>query len=223
MEDKSRQTREEFPGNSYTKIKRKPPGESKSKEAVPSPTEKKGRVHEKKKTIGERIAENFLATDREEIQDHVLFDFLVPGIKTIIEDIVHMILFGSGADSRIIRERGESRPRYVSYDKKYDERRRRNDEYITHRASRRPELTFDRRSDAEQVLSGMFEFIDDYGQVTLKDFYNIVADVTDGNISVSTDYTMTRYGWRDLSAAAIVAVRGGYLLKLPRADVVERR
>lgn len=221
MMEEQKKKNDEFPGNSYTNIKPRP-------QDVPKPADKKdgakkGRVTEKKKTIGERIADNFLATDKEEIQEHVLFDFIIPGIKTIIEDIVHMILYGGDGDSRIRRDRGESRPRYVSYDRKYEDRRSR-DEYVPHRASRHPELIFNRRSDAEQVLSGMCEYIDDYGKATLKDFYNVVFEVTDGDIDVPTDYTMTRYGWRNLAQASVVKVRDrgrdGYLLRMPKAEVI---
>ena len=212
---------EQFPSNSYRNIK--PAKKEESPPAVKSKGQndgKKGRVTEKKKTIGERIAENFISTDKEEIREHVVFDVIIPVIKTVIEDIVHMFLYGGGSDSRIIRERGESRPRYVYYSQKSDDRRRRDDEPISHRGNRRPELIFNRRSDAEQVLSGMCEFIDDYGKATRKDFYNVVFEVSDGELNFPTDYTMTRYGWRDLSTASVVQVREGYLLKMPRAEVL---
>lgn len=224
MEDNKKPTQEEYPGNIYTTPRIKPPAQPQKQMPVKEePEKKKGRVTEKKKSFGERIAENFLATDKEEIQDHIVYDFLIPGIKNVIEDIVHMILFGGRADSRIVRERGESRPRYVSYDKKYQtETKRRDDEYILKRGDRRPELVFNRKSDAEQVLSGLCEYIDDYGKVTLKDFYNIVTEVTEGDINIPTDYTMTRYGWTSMATSSVVAVRGGYLLRVPKAEVIER-
>lgn len=212
--------REEFPGNSYTDIK------PRKQDDIPNNSEgekkKKGRVHDRKKTVGERIADSFLATDKEEIREHLLFDWFIPGIKTIVEDIVHMILYGDAVrgDGRIRRDRGESSLRRVSYNSIYDEKRRRDDEYISRRGSRRPELTFDRRSDAEQVLSGISELIDEYGRATMKDFYNIVSEVTYGDIDIPTDYTMTRYGWTNLSAASVVHVRDGYLLKMPKAEVL---
>ena len=214
--------REEFPGNSYTDIKPRKEDDISKK---PSDDKKnKGRVHDRKKTVGERIADSFLATDKEEIREHLLFDWFIPGIKTIVEDIVHMILYGDAArgDGRIRRDRGESSLRRVSYNSIYDEKRRRDDEYISRRGSRRPELTFDRRSDAEQVLSGVSELIEEYGQATMKDFYNIVSEVTYGDIDIPTDYTMTRYGWTNLSAASVVHVRDGYLLKMPKAEVIGR-
>lgn len=207
---------ENLPGNSYTKIS------PKTSEPKKGEKDRKGRVTEKKKTVGERIADNFLATDGEEIREHVLFDFLIPGIKTIIEDIVHMILFGGKGDSRISRDRGESRPRYVEYNRSFDDKRKRSDEFVSRRGSRHPELIFTRRSDAEQVMSGMLEYIEDYGRATLKDFYNVVFEVSEGEIDIPTDYTMTRYGWYDLKAARVTHVREGYLLQMPKTEVIGR-
>lgn len=217
--------KEEFPGNPYTNIKPKNTGDGEAGAAkLPVKKQERGRVKEKRKTVGERIAESFLATDKEEIREHVLFDWIIPGIKTVIEDLVHMILYGdaSRSDGRIRRDRGESKMRKIPYNSMFDDPRRSDDPYISQRGSRRPELIFDRKADAEQVLSGMCEYIDDYGKVTMKEFYNIVAEVTDGYIDIPTSYTQTRYGWYDASGISIIHVRDGYLLKVPKAEVIDR-
>ncbi len=202
-----------FPANNYTDIKPRP-----KKDTIAG----KGKVREKKKTVGERIADDFLATDGEELKEHFIFDWLIPGIKTIVEDIVHMLLYGSGSRGDIRRERGESRIRRTPYNSIYDGRRRQNDEYVSRKGTRQPELIFDYRADAEQVLSGMNEYIDDYGSATIKDFYSIVSTVSEGVIDVPTDFAMTKWGWYDLTEASVVHVRGGYLLKMPKAEVIGR-
>lgn len=173
-----------------------------------------------KKTLGEKIAENFLVTDKEEIEDRVIYDYIIPGIKNLIEDIIHMILFGGSSNSRIIRERGETRPRRVRYEDKFDERRRRDDEFVSYRPSRKPIITFSKESLANQVLSGLCEYVDDYGRVTLKEFYSIVSEVTEGDIDVPTSWTMTKYGWYDMTGANITHTRSGWCLKMPKAEVL---
>lgn len=173
-----------------------------------------------KKTLGEKIAENFLVTDKEEIEDRVIYDYIIPGIKNLIEDIIHMILFGGSSNSRIIRERGETRPRRVRYEDKFDERRRRDDEFVTYRPSRKPVITFSKESLANQVLSGLCEYVDDYGRVTLKEFYSIVSEVTEGDIDVPTSWTMTKYGWYDMTGATVTHTRSGWSLKMPKAEVL---
>ena len=208
---------EKFPPNRYTDVK--PLAKRKEDAEKDGGDVKKGHVLEKKRTLGERIADNFLASSGGEIKEHILFDWLIPGIKNVVEDIVHMILFGDSApDSRLVRSRGESRMQTVNYNTIYNNKRRATDEYIPRKASRQPELIFTRRSDAEQVLNGMLEYIDDYGRATMKNFYNIVFEVSEGEIYVPTDFQMTRLGWYDLSQATIVKVREGYLLRMPRAE-----
>lgn len=211
-----------FPANNYTDIK---PLRKEPERRSGDPVERtgKGKVREKKRTVGERIADNFLATDSSELKEHFIFDWLIPGIKTIVEDLVHMILYGSGASNDIRRERGRSEIRRVPYNSIYDGRRR-NEEYIpARRGNRNPELIFDYRSDAEQVLSGINEYIDDYGSASMKDFYSIVSEVSDGRIDIPTDFQMTQWGWYDVTTASIAQVRGGgWMLRMPKAEVIKR-
>ena len=214
-ETKKREREEDLPGNSYRNV----PTRTAEK---PTAREKKGRVQDKKKTIGERIADSFIATDKEEVKEFVIFDFLIPGIKSLVENIVRMILFGGKGDSRITRSRGESRPRYVEYSSRFDERRKRDDEYVTRRPRSQPELIFSQRSDAEKVLAEMLKLLSQYGRVTMKDFYNTVFDVSDGEIDIPTDYTMNGYGWYNLKSARVAQVRDGYLLELPRVEAIGR-
>ena len=222
MPDEQKETNKKFPSNDYTDIKplRREPVHKTDKDGE---IIAKGKVREKKRTVGERIADNFLATDGGELKEHFIFDWLIPGIKTIVEDLVHMLLYGDGASPDIRRSRGRSEVRRVPYNSIYDGRRRRDEEVIPRRGTRTPELIFDRRADAEQVLCGMNEYIDDYGTVSMKDFYSIVSEVSEGEIDIPTDFQMTQWGWYDLSGANVVQVRGGgYLLRMPKAEVIKR-
>ena len=220
-ENKEKSADKKFPPNNYTDIKplHKDPIQSLQKDGEKVA---KGKVREKKRTVGERIADNFLATDGSELKEHFIFDWLIPGIKTIVEDLVHMILYGTGASNDIRRERGRSEVRRLPYNSIYDGRRK-NDEYIPRRGNRTPELIFDYRNDAEQVLSGINEYIDDYGSASMKDFYSIVSEVSEGRIDIPTDFQMTQWGWYDVSTASVSQVRGGgWLLRMPKAEVIKR-
>lgn len=209
-----------FKGKEYTNVENKPKEVTDISVKKPSGKRKEPRAVIKK-SLGEKIAENFLATDKEEVENKIIYDFIIPGIKSLIEELVHLILYGQSGGGRIIRERGETRPRRVLYENKFDERRR-DEEYVTYRPSRKPQITFIRESDANQVLGGLCEYIDDYERVTLKEFYSIISEVTEGDIDVPTSWTMTKYGWYDVSSATIVKVRGGWCLRMPKAEVLER-
>lgn len=206
---------ERFPGNSYTQIKPRPQDAVKTPEAGGTVKKVTGKVKERKKTIGERIADNFLATDKKNVKDHLIFDWLIPGLKNAIIDTVRMVLFGDYEDRSYRGRRDDDRGvRRVPYNSIFDDKRR-DDRGSYPRNSRQPaELVFDSRADAKQTLSIMREYIRDYGKATVKDLYSIV--------DMPTEFPMTRCGWYDLDDAAIVETIEGYVLKMPRVEVFDK-
>jgi hypothetical protein len=196
---------EKLPGNSYIKKE-----ENKEKTRTDKPVAK---GKEKKRTVTEKLMENLLATTKKDVRDYIIFDWAIPTFKTMIEDTVHLLLFGERSRGSIRRDRGESRIRHFPYDRSYDGDDRGRDEYIPRR-SRQPELIFDTRGEAEDVLDAMYDILRDYKRVSMKDLYSL-ADMP-------TDYTMTYWGWYDLRDASVVKVREGFALKMPRAEDIRR-
>lgn len=204
-------TRDRFPSNSYNSIKQKArvaAGET----DIADKAVTKGAVKEKKKSFGEKIAEAFIATDRKDVKEYVIFDLLIPGAKNMIENVVHMLLFNDKPSGRIVRSNGESRVRRVGYNSIYDERRRREGLIGERTRVASTELIFDNRADAEEVLVAVEDRIEEYGFATVKYFYSL-ADL-------STDFTQTKWGWRDVAGADIIQTREGYLLKMPKPEVI---
>lgn len=76
------------------------------------------------------------------------------------------------------------------------------------------DILFETREDAETILSQMHEIIDSYGSVTFADLYDLVG--------LTACYTDAKYGWTDLTNAAVILVRGGYTLHLPRAFTLDQ-
>lgn len=76
-----------------------------------------------------------------------------------------------------------------------------------------PEYIIATRESAVNVLEQMRKDIDQFGQVTVADYYDYVGQPT-------SQYTDNVYGWADLHTARIIAVRGGYVISLPPADVL---
>jgi len=70
------------------------------------------------------------------------------------------------------------------------------------------------RGSAEDVIDRLREIVDYYGAARVADLYDLVG--------VSDDYTDNGYGWTDLRSARARAVRGGYLLDLPRPEPLDR-
>ena len=206
MDDRNK---EEYPSNSYNvqkqSISTRGEGESRSKKDVrPIATAK-----EKKRTLTQRFADRFLSFTKEEITDRIIDEWLFPGIANAIEDLIHFVLFQGQGRPR--RRRDGDRLRRVDYSSSYDDNRR--DSYLSRR-TRQPELIFDTRDEADEVLNTLFDILDDYSRVTVKDLYSL-ADMP-------TDFTMTNWGWYDLSEATILKCSEGFLLQMPKIQEIRR-
>lgn len=209
----SREPKERLPGNAYTQIKPKEPSPGK---ALVATDKKKIKAKEKKRTFGERIAENFLNLDHDQIRDRLLFDWLFPEIIATIDDVLRMIFFGdrNGGGRPRRGERGRS-----GYNSIYDERKRERERERTdptRQNFKRIRLVFYTREDAEEVLDELRESLEESsgGYVTVKELYSLTE--------MPTNYAMNKWGWYDLEDAMITRERDDYILEMPRAEVIER-
>ena len=197
------------PGNSH-KIKdvkkTAPTDEKKIQKRVskPAKTKKKGELR--------KIAEEFIVDDVKSIKTYVITDVLIPTIKDTIWDILtntlDMFLFNGTKDHG---NRGKSSPK-ISYRDYYDSKNDRGRNYEIRDRFDYDDLEFDSRGEADAVLTGMLETIDQYGVVSVADMYDM-ADVT-------APYTGNRYGWTSLRNAEVVRVRNAYIIKLPKAKPI---
>lgn len=105
----------------------------------------------------------------------------------------------------------------VSYRKYYND-----DEDDDDRGSRKPrvgkaegnydDIVFESRGDAEVVLDQMEDLLDHFKVVRVADLYDLAG--------LSCGYTENKYGWSDLRDAYVDRTRGGYVIRLPRADAL---
>jgi hypothetical protein len=220
MDDNKNKLDERFPSNSILDHKKKPEERTITKIA-------QGTVVKKKKGLGEKFAEVFLAADLSSVVHHILFDVLIPETKETLFEILKgsasMMLWGDKTGKYTERSHGKSTV-YTSYDRYYNDRNRRGDgpreredEQSQIPQVRRPveQILFKTRSDAETVLHSLLRDIDQYGVVSVKDLY--------GYADIRTDYTKERYGWYSLppEEAYVDRIRDGFLLVLPRPVVID--
>lgn len=207
---------QEYKSNSY-----------KSKEEAqnkPAETEKRvekpvvqGKVQTKKNNI-HRFTDVFISEDISNVKSYILMDVLVPAIKKAVSDIVtngiDMILYGESGRNK--NRSSSSKISYVNYyDRRSDDRRYDEPRNSSGRGSLNyDDLKFERRRDAEAVLDQMAEVIEHFGFVTVSDMYDM-ADVT-------APFTGNKYGWTNVRNAEVVSTRDGYLIKLPKATLIER-
>ena len=164
----------------------------------------------KKKTLGDRIRDVFLADDIENVKEYAISDVIIPGIKNLIVDSIAMLILGDGDYRRRGRRDRDDRER-VSYNTRYkyaddkDERksrRKKDDDDCDFE-----EIIFKTLNSADDVLNGMYELLREYNEVTVKDYYTLAhykSTVFDDN-----------WGWESLKGVRIKRCRGGYILTLP--------
>lgn len=173
----------------------------------------KGKVKTKKKGELSKLGDVFIAEDIRSVGSYAFMDVLVPAIKdavfNIVSDGLSMMLFGStkGSKKRGVADR-------VSYNRYYRDRDRdREDRSPRSRGYSFDDVILDSRVEAEEVLSAMDDIRDQYGMVTVADLNDLVG--------VTGRYTDNKYGWSSLRTAEVIHVRDGYMLKLPRATVID--
>lgn len=69
-------------------------------------------------------------------------------------------------------------------------------------------IVFDSREDAESVYDSMLTCLNNYGMVSVADYYDLAGQ--------TSTYTDSRYGWFKLSGACVSRTRNGYEIRLPR-------
>lgn len=180
----------------------------------------KTRVTTQKKSLIQKFGESFFDMDGEQsLSDYVFNDVLMPALKDTIADMVigaiDMAFYGStGARRR--PSRGGSRisrgsTEIVSYDRFGDRGRGRR------AASGRERydvsnVIFSSRQEADQVLDVMCDWIERYEAVTVGDFYEACG--------IATQTTDFKYGWYNLGTARIHPSGRGYVLEMPRVEMM---
>jgi hypothetical protein len=61
---------------------------------------------------------------------------------------------------------------------------------------------------ANEVINCLVDLIQDYGQATVSDLYDLVG--------ITGNFTDNKYGWTDLRSATATRIHEGYMLNLPK-------
>ena len=174
----------------------------------------KGSVKTKKKGGISKLSDVLISEDANNVKSYILMDVLVPTIKKAIVDIVtdavNMVFLGGTGHSKTT-----SSSNYISYNRLAEPRDRYNSS--APRASSRfdyENIVFASRVDAEAIIEQMNDIISSYGFVTVADLYDM-ADL-------SHPYTSNDYGWTSIVSAAVIHVRDGWVIKLPKARPIDK-
>lgn len=172
-----------------------------------------GKVKPQKKSGAQKLLENFVSEDASNVGGYIFGEVLVPAIKKALSDIVRdgidIILYGNTSS----RSGRSSNTPYVNYSRFSSDRREPSRTQESHSRVDYRNFEFENRRDAEEVLSQMDDLISTYGMASVADLY--------GAMGLQDSYTDRKYGWTNLRNAEIVHTRGGYLLKMPRAMLLD--
>jgi len=206
----------DFPSN-----KAKPPdGEPKKIERVVT-----SEVTRRKKPLGRRFLETFVAGDPKQVLHYVVFDILIPAAKDMAADAfsqgIEKWLFGEARSaSRRTGARPSGNSGYISYNRfsqssssPFSSRREDDRVRISRGAHNFDDLIVATRAEAETVIERLFDIIAKYEQVTVADLYEIV-----GVAGTPVDHN---WGWTDLLGSGVTRISGGYLLDLPRPEALK--
>ena len=202
---------EEYKSNSH-KSKEEPKRPAKKTDKVVS-----GSVTTKRNEV-RKFTDIFMAGDLASVGSFLWRDVTVPAVKRLIEDLtingVSKVLWGGDVPARGSGGYGSGMPK-VSYSSYYDKKDPRSPREETRVSTRfdYDDLVYASRGDAEMVLMQMDEMLDRFRVVTVLDMYDAAGK--------TAPFTADKYGWSDLHEAKVVPVRGGYVVKLPRAYPVD--
>lgn len=174
-------------------------------------------VKTRKRPLSKKIAETFTGDDAKSVGNYVLFDVVLPAAKSMISEAVSQgverMLFGDvRGRTRPGQGLGAGRTNY-SYNKPGTVRNapgeNRRDFSNRGRSTHDfDEIILDTRGDAETVLFGLRNILEDYPQVSVADLYSL--------LDITGSFTDNKWGWYDLRDANIIRARNGYLIDLPR-------
>ena len=171
-----------------------------------------GKVTKKKKGIGSKIgAVLFDDNNVGDVKEYVLFDVIVPAVKNAISNAItggiDMLLFG---ERRSDSSRSSYSRDYTSYSSRSTSRRD-----SSRQGYRRPSLfelddiLFPTKLDANSVIDNMFNILDEYGVVSVADYYALVGE--------PSNYQMNAWGWENLTNVYTQRTRNGeYKIVLPK-------
>lgn len=171
-----------------------------------------GKVTKKKKGIGSKIS-TVLFDDNNvgDVKEYVIFDVIVPAVKNAISNAItggiDMLLFG---ERRSDSSRSRDSRGYTSYSSRSTNRRDSSRRDYRHSSVFEfDDILLPTKIDATSVIDNMFNILDEYGVVSVADYYALVGE--------PSNYQMNAWGWENLGNVYVQRTRTGeYKIVLPK-------
>lgn len=180
------------------------------------------KVTQTKPGLGKRIKESFGGQDLKSVGLYLLLDVVIPSTRDLLFDLVkegaHRSIYGdtgrrsSPGTSSILGGANKVRTSYSTMSSALSGNRRSGDTNITSRQRSQFDfsgLVLDDRTMAQEVLERMTDAIEEFGVVTVGDFYDLMEVTGNG-------FTDRSFGWdaTTFRTADIKKVREGWILEM---------
>lgn len=171
-------------------------------------------------SMGKRVRNAFIAEDRGDIKEHVIFEVVIPAIKNAISDVItdgiDMLLFGEK------KRKTSNKTAYGSFwassidsEKKRENGRSGASEGHSSRSAlgRYSDACWESRKECEDVLECLEAIMDSYSVITVADFFGLIDDPREFPI----ESIHSKWGWKSLKDVHPERVGNGlWGLSLPR-------
>lgn len=177
----------------------------------------------KKPSFFSKVTTTFTGEDARSVGDYLFFDVMIPAVKNTLWEMLSQgserMLFGSsstrsGSRPRVVdRDRGGHIPygRMSTTNSRTSETREiSNRDRATHNFD---SITVANREEAELILNAMGELVEDYGQVRVSDFYEMVG--------ITGNHVDDKWGWFSMVDSGCKPYRGEWLIVMPKAEYLD--
>lgn len=198
--------------------------EVKEEERVSAPVVS-GEVIERKEPLRRKFLQAYAGDSAQSVGQYLLLDVVVPATKNLISDLVtqgiNRILYGGtrptyNANGSVIGSRSYAKYFNGSTGTAQPQNQQPSGPQMSQQARANHafgEIVLSSRSDAEKVIDSLRELIDAYGNAKVSNLYSLVG--------ITGTFTDQNYGWTNLARANVQQIREGYLLDLPKPEVLK--
>jgi hypothetical protein len=178
-------------------------------------------VTRQKRTITQKLRDSFVAVDAKTVFGYVLSDVMLPAARNLIFDSmtkgVERMMYGETSPRNRPSMMGQPTTRFTYNSVPQTSRRYIESGYKEARGPQTPKqfldsVVFITREEADLVLERMIDLIDQYREVSVADFNELVG--------LRSSHTDNKWGWVYLRGASIQQTRDGFVINLPPATPI---
>lgn len=172
-----------------------------------------GDVTTRKQSLGKRIRNILFGDNGKSVGEYILEDVLIPAARDTVDELItgtkDLLLFGERRSRTRAGGLSVGRSRITDYGAISRGGRGADPVVRVRQLNDFDDIELETRGDAELVIACMCDILDTYNQVTVRDLRDLVGQ--------TGSYTDSNWGWKSLSGAQPLRVRGSnkYVLDLP--------